>query len=120
MEREFYKQTRDMDFGNEATGNKVKSAIWTMAANDLKAYQVKYGKLTPKMYEKAFRDNAAVYGGQAKAQIESGVTKAIEKKKVAAQEKAQLSSTRNYSQNLVDTDLAGMNPRDLFHKMFRK
>lgn len=120
MEREFFKQTSGMKFEDAAMGNKVKEAIWTMATNDLKAYQTKYGKLTPKMYQKAFSDNAKMIGNQAQAQIDSGVSKAIENRKKSAKEKAQLSSTRNYGQSLADTDLASLPPDKLFQRMFKR
>ena len=120
MEREFFSQTNGMKFEDPAVENKVKTAIWTMAANDLKGYQAKYGKLTPKMYKKAFSDNAKMIGNQAQSQIDSGVSKAIENKKRSAKEKAQLSSTRNYGTNMADTDLVSLSPDKLFQRMFKK
>jgi hypothetical protein len=119
MESEYNKHTGNINFEDKNFENEVKEAYWQKSATDLKKYYAKYGKLTSPMYKKVFSDNAKLYGGGMKSQIESGVDKAIENKKQVAREKAQVASTRNYGKSMVDTDLTKLHPDDLF-KYFRK
>ena len=120
METEYNKHVGELNFEDKQYENDIKEAYWQKSANDLKKYYTKYGKLTNKMYAKVFNDNAKIYGGNLKSQIDSGVDKAIQNKKQAAGEKAQVASTRNYGKAVADSDLVNLSPDKLFHKMFRR
>ena len=105
---------------NPVRANKLKKALWRESIADVKSYYNKYGKITNKMVAKAFKDNADAMLGLYDTEVQTGVEKAIENKKVQAKEKAQVAASRNYdSGRLNTTDFGGMDPTKIFEK-FRK
>jgi hypothetical protein len=117
MEREFYKHQLPEDLDPSAQ-NKLKAMLWKQSAADLKEYYNKYGKITNKMVEKAFADNANVMLRSNNKVVEKKVAEIRDTQKQAAKEKAQIASVKN-SENTVDAKLANMNPNQLFD-FFRK
>lgn len=117
MEREYYKHELPEDL-DPAAANKLKAMLWQQSASDLKQYYQKYGKITNKMVEKAFADNANVLLGAHSKQVDKKVNEIRESEKQSAKEKAQLASTKD-SGITMDANLAKLNPNQLFD-FFRK
>jgi hypothetical protein len=117
MEKEFYKHDLPTDLA-PAAQSKLKAMLWKQSTDDLKQYHKEYGKITNKMVEKAFADNAALLKGGLKASVDKQVADVREATKQSAKENAQLASTKN-SGTAIDPKLASMNPSDLF-KFFQK
>ncbi len=104
---------------NEVRANKLKKTIWRESIADIKSYYTKYGKITNKMVAKAFRDNADTILGTYDSEVQNGVNKAIENKRVQAREKAQVAGSKNYGSGQIDNDWTKLSPTDLF-KRFKK
>jgi hypothetical protein len=117
MEREYYKHKLPEGVEGSAQ-NKLKNMLWKQSADDLKQYYQKYGKITNKMVEKSFKDNANVLFNSHKQAVAKGVSEVRETKKQAAKEKAQIASVKNSDQGIAP-DVLKMNPNQLFD-LFRK
>jgi hypothetical protein len=116
LEREFFKYEFDND--SPATANKLKKILWRSALGDLQDYQREGYKMSDKLIQKAFNDNAKALQSFYGKEVAKGVKKVTEKKKADAKEKAQAASTRNYKKPDFG-DLASKDPLSIFNA-FRK
>lgn len=112
---------RKYDIGEVApeVGNRLKKMLWQQSVAELKLYKNKYGKLTPQMYEKAFRENASALQKFTQEKVEVGVDKEIRSKKESAKTNAQLASTRNYKK-VIPSNVTRQDPMSIFNNIFRK
>ena len=113
-QNELQKYADKIPNSNPVRANKLRKALWRESIADVKSYYSKYGKVTNKMVHKAFKDNADAMLGLYDTEVQNGVEKAIENKKVQAREKAQVASTKNYESAQINSDWASMDPTKLF------
>lgn len=116
LEREFFKYQFPDDKPN--VSNQLKRMLWRSTVADLKDYDKQGHDVTPDLIKRAFRDNATALQSFYKTEVDKGVKQVTEQKKKDATEKAQLASTRNYSNTNV-RDLAGKDPMSLFRAFQR-
>lgn len=116
LEREFFKYTFPEDKPNVA--NQLKRMLWRSTVADLKDYNKQGHEVTPDLIKKAFRDNAVALQSFYKSEVDKGVKQVTDKKKADASEKAQLASTRNYSNTNIK-ELASKDPMALFRAFQR-
>jgi hypothetical protein len=115
LESEFSKYSAPVE-GDPAVANRIKKMLWTSAVADLKAYNKKYGKVTQRMIEKAFGDNAAALQAAYNTTVEKRVQEASGKRQVEAKSKAQEAATKNYATKVEDS-WKKLDPMSLFRKM---
>ena len=118
MTEEFRKYQLPEDI-EPTVANRLKRMLWAQSTADLKAYYAKYGRLTPKMYEKAFSSNAAALNYFKENVVEKEVGKAVKAKKEDAKNKAQIASARNYGKKEISEELIKKDPLSLFNIMRR-
>ncbi len=118
MEREYFKHDMPADI-DQAEQEVLKDMLWNKSARDLRKYHEKYGKITNKMVEKAFSDNAAVLFRTKSAQVDKTVQKLRADESKAAKEKAQIASTRQSDAGSTE-DLSKLDPKQLFNHFFKR
>jgi hypothetical protein len=118
MQREFFKH-QVVDSQDPTVANKLRKMLWRQSVADLKEYakRLPEGKLPgPKLIAKVFADNARAISGFKSEIVNKEIKQAVDQKKQASVQKAQLSSTANYSSQ-IDPNLMKLNPLDLFNKL---
>jgi hypothetical protein len=118
MQRAFFKH-KVVDTQDPNVANKLRKMLWRQSVADLKEYakRLPEGKLPgPKLIAKVFDDNARAIAGFKSEIVNKELKQAVEQKKQAATQKAQLSSTANYS-NSIDPNLLKLDPLTLFNKL---
>lgn len=117
MEKEFgkYKLPEGLD---PTAQTKLSKMLWKQSVDDLKSYHSQYGKITGKMVEKAFQDNANILLNSHKEQVDKKVAEIRQTEKSTAKEQAQLASLKN-SDDQGLSQLSRLNPNQLFD-LFRK
>lgn len=117
LEREFFKY----EFGDSdpASANKLRKILWRSALGDLQDYQKEGYKLSDKLVQKAFSDNAKALQSFYGKEVAKGVKQATDKMTADATEKAQIASTRNYTNHNLDS-LSGKDPMSIFRAFQRK
>jgi len=96
----------------------LSKTLWKHSAEDLKEYFNEYGKITNKMIEKVFQDNANILLNANKTQVEKKVAEIRQTEKKTAKEQAQLASLKN-SDDQGLSQLSKLNPNQLF-ELFKK
>jgi hypothetical protein len=112
MEREYFKHKLPEGL-DPAAQKKLGAMVWQQSVADLKSYYNQYGKITNKMVEKAFADNASLLTHSVAKSADKHASVVSEERKKQAVEKAQIASTRNYDSGDL-SKLTGMNPNQLF------
>ncbi len=125
MVPEFQKYEFTSKVKDEALATRMNKTLWREAIADLKA---EYGhldddqKIPPAAIRKAFKEAHDMLWSNHKTAADTAVKEAVVKKKAAAKESAQLSSTRNYSDNNKDQAAEykklAKDPIKLLQKMF--
>jgi len=103
---------------NPATTSRIKKMLWQSSVDDIKAYQQRYGKLTQKMIEKAFKENASALKSAYNTAVDKKVEEVSTQKRESATKRAQAAATRNYD-GKVERELTKLDPLTLFNRAVR-
>ena len=114
LEREYHKY--ELPAADPAVKNRLGKMLWRNAIADLKEFDEAGYEINEKVIRKAFKDNYSALNNLYGEEVERGMQQKTTAKRIAAKEKAQLASTRNYTPT-IDKDLVGLNPTDLFKKL---
>ena len=113
LEREYHKQLESMPKElDPARATRFKNILWNSAKIELKQYAEKYGKITHKMVEKAFKDNAeALFQGTTEL-VDKKLSQALDSQKKTAKEQAQLASVKQ-TRPVSNVDISRMSSNQL-------
>lgn len=111
IEREYFRHT------DAIQDDSVKELVYQKSILDIKKMYKEYGKVTNKMVEKAFADNAKRLKAFHEQTVEANTSKALDSKRQAATVAAEAASTKNYDADVEMSNLANLSPDKLFKAM---
>lgn len=116
IEREYFRHTDGIQ------DDSVKELVYQKSILDIKKMYKEYGKVTNKMVEKAFTDNAKRLKAFHEQTVDANTSKALDSKRQAASVAAEAASTKNYEDDVEMSNLANLPPDKLFKalKFFNK
>lgn len=117
MEREFAKYLPKS--GDPQVDARMRKMLWRNAAAELKEYHTQGIEISEKAISRAFKDTAGALNLHQEQAVAAKVKEVTASKKQAAKEKAQIASTRNYSDGKISKDLVKKNPLDVFRHFQR-
>jgi len=111
IEREYFRHT------DAIQDDSVKELVYQKSILDIKKMYKEYGKVTNKMVEKAFADNAKRLKAFHEQTVDANTSKALDSKRQAASAAAEAASTKNYDADIETSNLANLSPDKLFKAM---
>jgi murein DD-endopeptidase MepM/ murein hydrolase activator NlpD len=116
-QQEWLKTNIDREYFRHTDGiqdDSVKELVYQKSILDIKKMYKEYGKVTNKMVEKAFADNAKRLKVFHEQTVDASTTKALDSKRQAASVAAEAASTKNYEADVETSNLANLSPDKLF------